>query len=102
LAVSYAAGAVGFDLRPEPVPDMSRKRLRQKVSDSPVFITNATADTVTPRFWAIDMTRAFKTHSFLELVTTFHCITAAQVACIHHPVEKYLIKRELPDSKVCS
>ena len=101
LAVSYAAGAAGFDLRPEPVPDMSRKRLRQKVSDIPVLITNATADTVTPRFWAIDMTRAFKTHSFLELVTTFHCITAAQVDCINRPVEKYLIKRELPGSKVC-
>ncbi len=101
LAVSYAAGAEGFDLRPDPVPDMSRKRLRQKVSEIPVLITNATADTATPRFWAIDMTRAFKNHSFLELVTTFHCITTAEVACVNRPVEKYLIKRELPGSKVC-
>lgn len=64
LAVSYAAGAAGFDIRPEPVPDMSRKCLRQKVSEIPVLITIATAVTVTPRFWAIDMTRAFKMHFF--------------------------------------
>jgi pimeloyl-ACP methyl ester carboxylesterase len=102
LAISYAAGAAGFDLRSEPVPDMSRRRLRQKVSGIPVLITNATADAETPRFWAVKMTKAFANHSFIEFVSTIHCIIGARSSCVNGQLEKYLIKKQLPTSRICA
>lgn len=101
LAISYAAGASGLDLRSEPVPDMSNKYLRQKVSRIPVLITNSTADAETPRFWAVEMTKAFENHSFLELVSTIHCAISARASCINGRIERYLIQRKLPASKIC-
>jgi pimeloyl-ACP methyl ester carboxylesterase len=99
LAVSYAAGAEGFNLQPEPVPDMSQSRLRKKVKRLPVLITNATNDTVTPVFWGADrMTKAFKKHSLLQLVSTIHGITRAEDDWVNASVDKYLIHRKLPPS----
>jgi pimeloyl-ACP methyl ester carboxylesterase len=101
LAVSYAAGAEGFNLRPEPVPDMSQTRLRKKVKRLPVLITNATNDTATPVFWGVDhMTRAFKNHSLLQLVSTVHGITRANDGWINGSVANYLIDRKLPPSGI--
>lgn len=101
LAVSYAAGGEGFQLNAEPVPDMSRQRLKDKVAQIPVLISNATADAMTPRFWAVPMTEAFTNHSFLEQISTKHCISLNPDSCLRSAVETYLLKAELPPSDLC-
>jgi len=101
LAVNYAAGGDGFQLRPEPVPDMSLQRLKNKVAQIPVLISNATADAMTPRFWAVPMTKAFASHSFLEQISTKHCISLNPDPCVRSAIETYLIDRKLPQSEIC-
>ena len=101
LAVNYSAGGAGFELESEPVPDMSLQRLKNKVAKIPVLISNATADAMTPRFWAIPMTEAFASHSFLEQTSTQHCISLNPDHCIRKAVETYLIKGKLPQSEIC-
>ena len=102
LALSYAPGCAGLDLKPEPVPDMSRGRLRDKVADIPVVISNATKDVYTPKFWAKQMKKAFKTQTFIQRHGTQHVIWGGDDNCVGPPIDSYVLTRQLPFPRTCA
>ena len=101
LALSYAAAWVGFDLDPDPVPNMSLKQNKAKVADIPVVIVNATKDTYTPKFWAKKMNRVFKNKAFIQQKNTKHCIWSYGDPCVDRPIDMFILKAKVPNSKIC-
>ena len=101
LALSYAAAWVGFDLEPDPVPNMTLEQNKAKVADVPVVIVNATKDVYTPKFWAEEMNRAFKNKAFIQQRNTRHCIWSYGDPCVDQPIDTFILKGKLPNSKTC-
>lgn len=102
LAMSYAPGCSGLKLNPEPVPDMSSKRLRARVAEIPVVLANATRDTLTPKFWAKKMKSAFAQQSFIQQHSTQHVIWLGNDSCVTDPIDNYVINRKSPNPRTCA
>ena len=102
MALGYAAAWVGFELDPDPIPNMSLKRLQAKVANVPVVIVNATKDVYTPKFWAKEMNKAFKNKAFIQQRNTTHCIWAKGDPCVDQPIDKFVITGKMPISKICA
>ena len=102
LALSYAAAWVGFELDPDPVPNMSLKQLQDKVANVPVVIVNATKDVYTPKFWAKEMNKAFKNKAFIQQRNTTHCIWAKGDPCVDKPIDKFVLTGMMPNSRICA
>ena len=102
LAMSYAPGCSGLKLNPEPVPDMSSKRLRARVAEIQVVLANATRDTLTPKFWAKKMKSAFAQQSFIQQHSTQHVIWLGNDSCVTDPIDNYVINRKLPNPRTCA
>ena len=102
LALSYAAAWDGFELDPDPLPNMSEKRLQAKVANVPVVIVNATKDVYTPKFWAKDMNQAFKNKAFIQQRNTTHCIWSKGDPCVDEPIDKFVLTGKVPTSKICA
>ena len=102
LALSYAAAWDGFELDPDPVPNLSLKRYQAKVANIPVVIVNATKDAYTPKFWAKEMNKGFKKKAFIQQRNTTHCIWAKGDPCVDEPINKFVLTGKLPNSKICA
>ena len=102
LALSYATAWDGFELDPDPVPNMSLKRLQAKVANVPVVIVNATKDVYTPKFWAKEMNKVFKNKAFIQQRNTTHCIWAKGDPCVDQPIDKFVLTGKMPNSKICA
>ena len=102
MALSYAAAWVGFELDPDPVPNMSRESLQAKVAEIPVVIVNATKDVYTPKFWAKEMNKVFKNKAFIQQRNTTHCIWGKGAPCVDQPINKFVLTGKLPNSRMCA
>ena len=102
LALSYSTAWDGFELDPDPVPNMSLKHLKAKVANVPVVIVNATKDVYTPKFWAKDMNQAFKNKAFIQQRNTTHCLWSKGDPCVDQPIDKFVLTGKMPNSKICA
>lgn len=101
LAISYATGAAGLDVTPDPVPDLSKKSLREKVANVPVLVANATHDTITPITWAKVMKQSFANSSFIKQAGTNHTILMTGDECVRKPIEAFLLTGEKQKDRLC-
>jgi len=76
--------------------------LRDKVADIPVVISNATKDVYTPKFWAKQMKKAFKTQTFIQRYGTQHVIWGGDDSCVSQPIDSYVLTGQLPFPRTCA
>jgi len=92
LTSSYAAaGCVGFDFEPDPIP-----LARPIASEHPVLIGGATRDSRTPYQWAVQMARAFPNSRMLTYPGGNHVNWFISSACLKSAMDAYFVDGRLP------
>ncbi len=101
LTTDYLIGCAGLDVRPQPVPQVTRAD-RQTLRHVPVVVANATHDGATPLVWADRMHAAFPKSGYVKYRGGQHVIWhQVDSACVNRPIDDFVLSLKPTGTRVC-